>query len=111
MATFNWIASWGASLTVKPSIQVTRYGEGYEQRAGQGMNVLPRKWSVTFSVVPDTAEEIEQFLTNLQGVGSFDWLPPTGQSGKFVCDDGWSRVIDTPGQHTISAVFREVFEP
>lgn len=111
MATFTWVPSWGATLTVKPSVVVTRYGDGYEQRTGQGLNILPRKWAIKFSVKPSVADSIEQFLTNLHGVGSFDWLPPTGVNGKFVCDDGWSRDVSTPGEHTVSAVFREVFEP
>ena len=32
MATFTWIASIGASLTVKPNVRKVSFGDGYEQR-------------------------------------------------------------------------------
>lgn len=42
------------------------------------------------------------------GSESFDWTPPSGAAGKFVCKS-WRRVADNGYWNTITATFEEVF--
>lgn len=110
MPTFTWIANYGASNEVKPKVLKSQFGDGYEQRVGDGLNTLPRSWSLTFTDIESEIDTIEDFLITQGGVASFDWTPPRGLVGKWICDT-WKRDISNPAYDSISTTFREVFEP
>jgi phage-related protein len=82
MAEFLWGVAPGATLEVKPAVEVSNLGEGYEQRVGTVINGQPRKWSLKFTVNVATALT---FLEARGGAESFDWTDPLGRSGKWVC--------------------------
>jgi phage-related protein len=44
------------------------------------------------------------------GVESFDWTPPRGTAGKYVCDS-WQITLSNCNNNQLRAKFREVFEP
>jgi len=92
MATFTYAASYGATVTQAPSVRYIRFGDGYEQRASFG-----------------DADAIIAFLEARAGVDAFDWTPPSGSAGKWICRS-WSRSISSNGANDISARFEEVFE-
>ena len=96
MATFIWIPAPGASQTNKPSVEVAKYGDGYEQRVGMGINLLMDKWSLKFTTY---VLEINAFLKTQGGQSSFIWTNPLGVSGNYVCRE-WN----------VSHVGAEVFE-
>lgn len=108
MPTFTWAPQYGAANEVKPSVLTASFGDGYEQRTKNGINNLPRSWSLTFYNTPTDADSIERFLISRAGVTSFTWLPPTGATGKWKCTT-WKRSVDNPAYHTITATFQEVF--
>lgn len=110
MAVFIWVPAWGAEQEVKPSVTRVSFGDGYEQRIGNGINLLPRTWTLRFTTAPTTVQAIEDFLAATCGVTAFTWAPPTGATAKWV-SEGWKRSIDSPGEHTLSTTFKEVFEP
>lgn len=110
MATFTWVPSYNASATRKPRVLATKFGDGYEQRVGDGINTNPRDWSLSFEGRKvDEADSIEAFLIARGGFESFDWTDPHGVAGKFVCRE-WSRIIVAPQLFNITAKFDEVFE-
>lgn len=111
MAVFTWAADYGSSVSTKPSVLRAKFGDGYEQRVGDGLNSLVRTWNVTFTVAPDVATAIDEFLSGLKGVTNFDWTPPRGAAGKWVCETEWTVNVVNAGQHALSAIFQEVFEP
>jgi phage-related protein len=43
-------------------------------------------------------------------VESFDWTPPRGGAGKFICEE-WQTTLSNCNNNQIQATFREVFEP
>lgn len=108
MSTFTWKPAWGASQSVNPRVLVASFGDGYAQRVGDGINTMPRAWSLNFTQETAAIDLIEAFLRNSAGVTAFDWTPPTGAAGKFVCQE-WTRTIASPTAHSISATFVEVF--
>ena len=110
MATFTYIASYGASVSKQPRVRSMMFGDGYEQRATFGINTMPRMWNLNFNGKTSTeADAIEAFLTARGGVEKFDWTPPTGSAGKWICRS-WNRAISEIDIHDISATFEEVFE-
>ena len=114
MATFPAItASYGAQKSSKPKMRMTQFGDGYEQRTTFGLNQNPKEWSLTWQNITEAnADTIETFLDARAADGaSFDWTPPdTATSYKWVCQQ-WDKTIPYTGRATITATFRQVFEP
>lgn len=96
MATFVWIPT-AATL----SHEVFKIAGGKDDGCR-------RVWSLTFQNRADaTATEIEAFL---RGTGRpiFDWTPPTGDAGQWVCEvSSLESEVVPPGRRTVSAVFKE----
>lgn len=110
MATFSYTPEFGALVTKKPSVRSVKFGDGYEQRLSYGINTNPQVWNVTFSMREDTeANAIDAFLAARNGVDSFDWTPPNGTAGKYICRE-WSRTLEKYNLSTIQASFEQVFD-
>lgn len=111
MATFTFTPDYGASFEVKPNVRVSRFGDGYEQRQANGLNTMPKSWSLRFSLRTDSeASAIEAFLATQAAVSNFDWTDINGAAGKYVCR-GWQRSKDRYNLNTITATFEQVYEP
>lgn len=111
MATFSYEADNGAQLTAEPRVLASQFGDGYSQRVGDGINIRPRSWALTFNA--RTAAEmspIVAFLEARNGIEAFDWTPPKGSAGKFVCKR-WQQTAVRYGLENLAATFDEVFEP
>ena len=114
MATFPSIAiSYGASKDSEPKVRTVRFGDGYEQRLTFGLNQNPKTWTVSWNYITEAdADTIEAFLdARAADAASFDWTPPDeSTSYKWVCE-AWSKTLDYPTRSSITATFRQVFEP
>jgi phage-related protein len=111
MATFTFTPSFEATEASKPRVTKVQFGDGYEQRAVFGLNANPKEWTLIFSERTDTErDEITTFLDTEGGVNSFDWTPPSGSAGKYVCEE-WQVTLRVFNFNTIQAKFREVYEP
>lgn len=114
MATFPSIApAYGAQKTNRPNIRTTRFGDGYEQRIAFGINQNAKEWSLTWQNITEAnADTIEAFLDARAADGaSFDWTPPDDTTAyKWVCAE-WNKTIPYNNRATITATFRQVFEP
>jgi phage-related protein len=111
MATFTYTPSFEATESSKPRVRKFQAGDGYEQRIRFGLHTDPKEWSLTFSERSNTERDnILTFLEARGGVESFDWTPPRGTAGKYVCED-WQVTMRAYNFNTIQATFREVFEP
>lgn len=111
MATFTYTPSFTASETSQPRVRRVQFGDGYEQRLRFGLHTDPKTWRLTFANRTDAEREnILGFLEARNGVESFDWTPPRGTAGKYVCSE-WSMEMLNCNNNTITAQFVEVFEP
>jgi phage-related protein len=110
MATFTWLPSYGATAQRQPRVKTVRFGDGYQQRFADGLNATAEVWSLQFSS-RDTAEAsaIDAFLKARAGTENFDWTPPGGSAGKYVCKS-WERTVAQSNYESISATFEQVFE-
>lgn len=112
MAVFDWAESDGSDVGFKVRVLKTRFGDGYEQRAADGLNPITQSWHLKFDNVDnDIGTEIVNFLKARAGVEAFDWTPKWATSAiKVVCED-WSRSI-APGDLTnLSMTFEQRFVP
>jgi phage-related protein len=111
MATFTYTPSFEATESSKPRAQKFAAGDGYEQRVRFGLNTDPKEWSLTFSERTNTERDnIVAFLEARAAVESFDWTPPRGSAGRYVCEE-WQVTLRAFNFNTIQATFRQVFEP
>jgi phage-related protein len=111
MSTFAYVPSFEATEASKPRARKFQAGDGYEQRIRFGLNTNPKEWSLVFSNRDDTERDtILAFLDARGGVESFDWTPPRGSAGKYVCED-WQTTLSNCNNNQIRATFRQVFEP
>ena len=110
MATFTYTADFGATKKLTPKVTEISFGDGYAQRARNGLNTNPQTWDLSFSNRTDTeAEAIDAFLTARGGYESFDWTPYNESAGKYICKE-WSKSIDGFNRNSIQASFIQVFE-
>ena len=111
MATFTYTPSFEASEASKPRVHKFQAGDGYEQRVRFGLRNDPKQWSLTFLNRTDTERDgILAFFEARNGVESFDWTPPRGTAGKYLCEE-WQANLVSYNNNTIQATFRQVFEP
>lgn len=107
--TFSYTPDYNAQLSQKPRILTAQFGDGYAQDAGDGINIAPRSWQLTFSTRTDAEiAPILAFLRARNGIEAFNWTDPDGVSGVFVCRE-WQRVPVQFGINNLSCTFMEVF--
>ena len=109
--SFKWVPTYGSAVTVKPAVQVTKFGDGYELRTPTGINSTPRQWKVIFANrTHAVANEIEAFFKARGAVQSFEWNPPndTTAISRWVARE-WSVEQTGPYTRTVTATFDEVF--
>lgn len=111
MPTFAYTPSFEAQQSSQPRARKVQYGDGYEQRLRFGLNTDPKEWSLTFANRTDTERNnIVAFFETQAGITAFDWTPPVGLPGKFVCEK-WDTTLSNCNNNQIRATFRQVFEP
>lgn len=111
MATFTYTPSFEATEASKPRVRRFQAGDGYEQRVRFGLNTDPKEWSLTFANRTDSErDDITAFFDARGAYESFDWTPPRGSAGKYVCEE-WQVTLSSCNNNQIQATFREVFEP
>ncbi len=86
-------------------------GDGYDQRAGDGIQTIKEEWSVTFEALDSTnADLIIAFFEGLDGYQNFTWIPfRQTVAKKFICPS-WSESYRGAGLTSVSASFVEVFD-
>ena len=107
MATFTWIPDTGASCDRAPRIRSAQFGDGFKQRAQDGMNADLRTRPLSFTTrTLAESQAIQAFLEAQGGTASFDYTHPGDISRKYVCET-W-KVTDTEYGPSITATFPEV---
>lgn len=113
MDPFDWVESASTALEEEPRVLETRFGDGYGQRAPDGLNPIAQSWDVRFSGVDNAiAGDIVAYFRAAKGVTAFEWTPLWHTTPiKVVCKQ-WTRTQPNEwGRSDISARFVQVFEP
>lgn len=110
MVTFTYAPDYGATARRQPRVKTVKFGDGYEFRQAESINNLPEIWDLTFSNMSETdGNAIDDFLIARNGQSNFDWTPPGGSEGKYICRD-WGKTYAKGNRITINATFEQVFE-
>ena len=115
MAVFEWVESPGTQANVTFRVAATKFGDGYEERAPDGLNPINREWPLSFVDIDDAvADEIQAFLearvTAVSGLETFDWWPVWQPATVKVKCTAYTRSLGTrPGESTINATFVRVY--
>lgn len=113
MADWVWVESPGTSLEETPRVRTAKFGDGYEQRALDGLNAVEQRWPLQFNDVDNAiADEMIAFLRTHSGVTAFDYVPLWATVAIRVICRSWRRSQGSQyGVSSISATFEQVFEP
>ena len=111
MAEFTWIPDYDASEDSSPRILSAKFGDGYEQRALDGLNALLRTWTWAFNGKSTSeANAIVNFLKSKAGVTEFTHDLPgvsPAETVTVVCKS-WSKRWAGFDSFNVSAKFEEV---
>lgn len=103
--------SYSSSGTTDYKILEADFGDGYSQRAADGLNSKKISWSLTWENRPDTdVSTLADFLNDKLGYEAFLWTAPDETTERK-----WiARTLDiTPvaaGFSTLRTAFEEVFD-
>lgn len=108
--TFDFCVKVGSSGTTAFRTRKAQFGDGYEQRVGDGLNTSVQSWSVNSTNTKDEIQALKDFLDRHQGYKSFYWTPPLGKQGLFYCET-FSVSGEGNQVFTISATLQQTFAP
>lgn len=94
-----------------PRVKIAQFGDGYEQRAVDGINARPRTFSLSWPALDATDKDTARnFLVARNGWEAFNWTPPgEGSSIKVKCPR-WTVQRRSGPWWYISVTFIEVFD-
>lgn len=92
MADFTWIPDYDMEEATMPRILQAQFGDGYRQRAADGLNNMLRNWSVAFNNRSKAeAQAIIDFFKARQGVTEFTYQLADSTEVVTVTCKSWSR--------------------
>ncbi len=95
--------------SMKPKVLHADFGDGYIQRAPDGLNAQMETITVAWSrLKPVDAKTIVDFLTARGGAEAFLWTAPRDTAPKLWIADSWDRGYPTQTHESVRASFRQV---
>jgi len=105
--TFTWFPDTNPSNTSEPRVLVAKFGDGYEQRAPDGINNLQEAWALRFTKDYVVGMEIVNFIKARAGAEAFYWADPNGVTKLFVCRKWSYGRMTGEGVMEVSCTFEE----
>lgn len=100
----------GTTLTMKPRIRQTQFGDAYVQRKPDGLNFMLEVWQVAWAALPAAdAKAITDFFVARGGWQTFRWTAPGSSLQKVYLCPEWSDQFIT-GLVAVSASFQECID-
>jgi len=104
----------GFTRQVKPRVLIASFGDGYEQRVGNGINTKDDRLNVSLkNRAASEINEVAAFFDAFVGKSFTATIGEYGNAGKsfkVVCDS-YNITYVQPTVHSLTAVFRRVYEP
>ena len=112
MADWIWVESAGTSLEEEPRIRSSKFGDGYEQRAPDGINAQGQNWPMVFDGVDNAiADDMVAFL-RANGIAGFNYVPLWETAAVRVICRKWRRTHGPDfGMSGLSMTFERTYEP
>jgi len=112
MADFYYVLNYPAQLQRKPAVTTHKFGEGYSQRVGKGLNSNMQTWTIKATDLDlDLASSIDTFLSGKGGTTAFTWDTPLLDTNgaaiqiRVICQE-WNVNFDE--DNDFSATFQQV---
>ncbi len=96
---------------LQPKVLMANLGDGYKQRAADGINSMPEIWNLTWTnrLYADI-DTLDDFFIARAGHESFDWTSlRDSESKKYICTK-WRRSFNSQKRDTITATFEQVWD-
>ena len=88
-----------------------QFGDGYSQRAADGLNSTPKVLNLVFQARPNAdITTIYDFLVDKLGFEAFLFTAPNDTERKWICKEPISRDPVSTGHSTLKCVFEEVLD-
>lgn len=89
-----------------------KFGDGYGQAVGDGINARQQKWPLTFVGTEAEVGPIQVFLDARGGYESFYWTPPGPNAvlGLYRCDE-YQCIPHVGAQLKLTCTLEEWFQP
>lgn len=95
----------------EPRVKVAQFGDGYEQRAPDGINALARNWTLTFEPMTKAQRNIlRDFCRARKGSEPFYWDTPDDDETVVVKATKWSIRRMSGDNWSVVVTFKEVFD-
>lgn len=100
----------GSSATVKARVLEKEFGDGYAQRAADGLNTVTLTYRAEFAYRAQAdVDAMDAFLTARAGHTSFLFtIPGEARARRWVCAE-WRKTRQTPALWSLTATFVEDF--
>jgi phage-related protein len=102
---------WGLTRSYKPRVLKAEFGDGYAQRAADGINNNPVTLAARWTHLSESEKDaVVNFFVARKGFEAFNYTyEDEGTSKTYVCEE-WSYAhVDADG-YVVDATFREVFD-
>ena len=101
----------GSSVSSEARVLKATFGDGYAQRAADGINTITDQYQLTWENI-DRSEAliIINFLRSMGGYQSFYWTPPGESVARLWTCDKWQRNNVSGVLDTVNATFTECFD-
>lgn len=108
--TFQWIPSYDSSQDSEAKLREAKFGDGYSQRAGVGINNIAGTWSLVFNN-KSLAEKraITDFLKAHSDGRSFPWTPYDELSEIKVYCSKWKSVAVDYDTYNVTCTFTRTY--
>jgi len=106
--TFIWKPTSSGAATANAAVRKAAFGDGYTQRAPEGINPRSRSYQLTFTGTKARIDQIIDFLDAHVG-RSFFWTGPRG-TALYTCDTH-TEPLPNGLTHTVTATFEQTFQP
>lgn len=80
---FTWCPRINANAEIKFATRKAKFGDGYEQIAGDGINNRGQQWDLEFVGDEKTIKAIADFLDKREGRKAFYWKPELNDLGLY----------------------------
>jgi len=91
-----------------PRVKMIKFGNGYKQIVGDGINSNLEKWSLSFVLNDTNKQTVEDFFSVTGGYDYFNWTSPeAGATQKQYLVPSWTIQPIGASNYTINCVFEE----
>ena len=108
--TFIWCPRINSGADTQFRVRRAKFGDGYEQVSGDGLNARGQEWSLSFTGDEVYIKAIKSFLDTYGGTRAFIWKPPLEDAGLYRCESYKPTALGNR-KYNLDTTFIQAFKP